>query len=200
LNNQTKDSDMSTHFLSSRRACVAFVIAAVAFGPAAIAADMAKNSAATLNGDGQKALNSLYAKYPGAKAIGGKAAAVLVFPKVTKAGLGIGGQYGEGVLLKGGKPVAYYSTAGISTGLQAGAQTYGYAMFFMNDAAIGSLNKAEGFEVGVGPSVVLVDEGMAKTTTTTTLDKDIYAFIFGQKGMMAGLGIQGNKITKINPK
>jgi lipid-binding SYLF domain-containing protein len=88
----------------------------------------------------------------------------------------------------------------LSTGLQAGAQTYGYAMFFMNDAAIGALNRAEGFEVGVGPSVVVMDEGMAKSTTTTTLDKDVYAFIFGQKGLMAGLGIQGNKITKINPK
>jgi lipid-binding SYLF domain-containing protein len=191
---------MNLHFLSRRRACAALAAAAVAFGPVAFAADMAKNSAATLNSDGQKALNSLYAKVPAAKTIGGKASAVLVFPKVTKAGLGIGGQYGEGVLLKGGKPVAYYSTAGISTGLQAGAQTYGYAMFFMNDAAVGALNKAEGFEVGVGPSVVLVDEGMAKTTTTTTLDKDVYAFIFGQKGLMAGLGIQGNKITKINPK
>jgi lipid-binding SYLF domain-containing protein len=191
---------MSLHSLSRRRACAALVAAAVAFGPAAMAADMAKNSAATLNSDGQKALNSLYAKVPAAKAIGGKAAAVLVFPKVTKAGFGIGGQYGEGVLLKGGKPVAYYNTAGLSTGLQAGAQTYGYAMFFMNDAAVGSLNKAEGFEVGVGPSVVVMDEGMAKSATTTTLDKDVYAFIFGQKGLMAGLGIQGNKITKINPK
>jgi len=191
---------MSLHSLSRRRACAALVAAAVAFGPAAMAADMAKNSAATLNSDGQKALNSLYAKVPAAKAIGGKAAAVLVFPKVTKAGFGIGGQYGEGVLLKGGKPVAYYSTGGASYGLQAGAQQYGYAMFFMNDAALKSLDRAEGFEVGVGPSVVVLDEGMAKSATTTTLDKDVYAFIFGQKGLMAGLGIQGNKVTKINPK
>jgi lipid-binding SYLF domain-containing protein len=191
---------MRNRFLSRRRACVALVAAAVAFGPAAIAADMAKNSAATLNSDGQKTLSSLYAKVPAVKKIGGKATAVLVFPMVTKAGLGIGGQYGEGVLLKGGKPVAYYNTAGVSTGLQAGAQTFGYAMFFMNDAALKALDKTDGFEVGVGPSVVLVDEGMAKQTTTTTLDKDVYAFIFGQKGLMAGLGIQGNKITKINPK
>jgi len=191
---------MGIDSLSRRRACAALVAAAVAFGPAAIAADMAKNSAATLNSEGQKTLNSLYAKVPAAKTIGGKASAVLVFPKVTKAGFGIGGQYGEGVLLKGGKPVAYYNTAGLSTGLQAGAQTYGYAMFFMNDAAIGALNRAEGFEVGVGPSVVVLDEGMAKSMTTTTLDKDVYAFTFGQKGLMAGVGIQGNKITKINPK
>jgi lipid-binding SYLF domain-containing protein len=164
------------------------------------AAGVAKNSAATLNKDGQAALGQLYAKVPAAKAIGGKATAILVFPKVTKAGLGIGGQYGEGVLLKSGKPVAYYNTAGLSTGLQAGAQTYGYAMFFMNDAALKSLDTSEGFEVGVGPSVVVMDEGKAKTTTTTTMKDDIYAFIFGQKGLMAGLGIQGNKITRIEPK
>lgn len=187
---------------SARRHTIAAVAALVSLGFAvsAFAADVAKNSAATLNKDGQAALSQLYAKVPAAKTIGGKATAVLVFPKVTKAGLGIGGQYGEGVLLKAGKPVAYYNTAGLSTGLQAGAQTYGYAMFFMNDAAVASLNKAEGFEVGVGPSVVVLDEGKAKTTTTTTLDKDVYAFIFGQKGLMAGLGIQGNKITKIEPK
>jgi lipid-binding SYLF domain-containing protein len=75
-----------------------------------------------------------------------------------------------------------------------------YAMFFMNANALAQLDKADGFEVGVGPTVVVVDQGMAKTLTTTTMKDDIYAFIFGQKGLMAGLGIQGNKITKINPK
>jgi lipid-binding SYLF domain-containing protein len=125
---------------------------------------------------------------------------VLVFPSVTKAGLGIGGQYGEGALIKGGKAVAYYNTAGASYGLQAGAQTYGYAMFFMNEAALKQLDKTDGYEVGVGPSVVVMDEGMAKTMTTTTTRDDIYAFIFGQKGLMAGLGVQGNKISRIRPK
>ena len=88
----------------------------------------------------------------------------------------------------------------LSSGLQAGAQQYGYAMFFMNDGALKQLDKTEGFEVGVGPSIVVLDEGKAKTTTTTTMKDDIYAFIFSQKGLMAGLGLQGNKITKINPK
>ena len=73
-------------------------------------------------------------------------------------------------------------------------------MFFMTAAALDTFSKASGFEVGVGPSVVLVDEGMAKTTTTSTLKDDVYAFVFGQKGLMAGMGIQGNKITKITPK
>jgi lipid-binding SYLF domain-containing protein len=156
--------------------------------------------ASELERDGKASLQKLYASVPAAKAIGPKAVAILVFPKVTKAGLGIGGQFGEGALLQNGKAVAYYNTTGASVGLQAGAQQYGYAMFFMNANALAQLDKAGGFEVGVGPTVVVVDEGKAKTMTTTTAKDDIYAFIFGQKGLMAGLGVQGNKITKINPK
>jgi len=123
-----------------------------------------------------------------------------VFPSITKAGLGIGGQYGDGALIKGGMVVGYYNTSGVSSGLQAGAQQYGYAMFFMNEAALKALDSTAGFEVGVGPSIVVMDEGKAKSTTTTTMKDDIYACIFSQKGLMAGRGLQGNKITKINPK
>jgi lipid-binding SYLF domain-containing protein len=164
-----------------------------------LAQDKAKGDAAELASDSQAALKVLYTSVPFAKALGSEAVAILVFPKVTKAGLGIGGQYGEGALLKKGAAVAYYKTTGASFGLQAGGQQYGYAMFFMNAAGLTALDTAKGFEVGVGPSVVLVDEGMAKTTTTRTLKDDVYAFVFGQKGLMAGLGIQGNKISKITP-
>ena len=154
-------------------------------------------SAAELDRDSQKALKALYAKVPAAKKLGEKAHAILVFPSVTKAGFGVGGQYGEGAMIKDGKVVGHYNTTGASFGLQAGAQKYGYAMFFMNDAALNALDKSEGFEVGVGPSVVVMDEGMARGASTTTLTSDVYAFIFSQKGLMAGLGIQGNKITKV---
>ena len=150
-----------------------------------------------LERDARKARDKLLASVPAAKTLSGSAAAVLVFPKVTKAGLGIGGQYGDGVLFKGGKAAGYFNTSGASYGLQAGAQTYGYAMFLMNDKAVAALDANNGFEVGVGPSVVVVDEGMAKSMTTTTAKGDIYAFIFGQKGLMAGLGIQGNKISRL---
>ena len=153
-----------------------------------------------LGRDANASLQQLYASVPAAKALGSNAQAVLVFPKVTKAGLGVGGQYGEGALLQKGKAVGYYNTTGASVGLQAGAQQFGYAMFFMNANALAQLDKAGGFEVGVGPTVVVMDEGKAKTMTTTTAKDDIYAFIYGQKGLMAGLGIQGNKITKITPK
>ena len=158
-----------------------------------LAQDKGKTAAAELESESKAALQKLYATAPLAKGIGPTAHAILVFPKVTKAGLGIGGQYGEGTLLKKG-------TAGASVGLQAGGQKYGYAMFFMNAKAVEQLDNANGFEVGVGPSIVVVDEGMAKTTTTNTMKDDIYAFVFGQKGLMAGLGLQGNKIAKITPK
>ena len=166
--------------------------AAAAFAPPAVAA-----TAAELRRDAQAALNTLYAKNAGAKAIGKDAVAVLVFPSIVKAGLGVGGQYGEGVLFRNGKAVAYYNTAGASYGLQIGAQKYGYALFFLSEDTLKYLEKSDGFEVGVGPSVVIADQGMAKSTTTTTVKDKIYAFIFDQKGAMAGLGIQGNKITKI---
>ena len=168
--------------------------------PTSYAQDKGKSKAADLLNKSQAALKTLYAKMPVAKDLGSKAVATLVFPEVKKAGLGIGGQYGEGVLLRGAKASAYYKTTGASFGLQAGGQKYGYAMFFMNDGAVDQLGKADGFEVGVGPSFVLVDEGMAKNATTTTMKEDIYGFVFAQKGLMAGLGIQGNKISQITPK
>jgi lipid-binding SYLF domain-containing protein len=178
----------------------ALVGAAVSLSFALGAHAVAGDNAVEISKDSQAALSELYAKVDGAKALGAKANAILVFPKITKAGFVVGGKHGDGALIKGGKTVAYYSTSGGSVGLQAGVQTYGYAMFFMNDKALQQLDKADGFEVGVGPTVVVMDEGKAKDITTTTAKDDIYAFIFGQKGLMAGVGIQGNKITKINPK
>ena len=187
---------MATTWMAGVLMATAFIWA----GHPSTAQDEGKTEAAELAAASKAALQQLYGSADLAKLLGPKAQAILVFPKVTKAGLGIGGQYGEGSLLKNGAPVAYYKTTGASFGLQAGGQQYGYAMFFMNAKALDAFVGASGFEVGVGPSVVLVDEGMAKTTTTTTLKDDIYAFVFGQKGLMAGLGIQGNKITKITPK
>ena len=165
--------------------------------PMAASAPAFAASKADLESSSKAALNQLVSQNPGAKALNAKAVAVLVFPKVTKAGLGVGGQFGEGVLWRKGKAAGYYNTAGASYGLQAGAQQFGYAMFFMNQKALDSLSSTQGFEVGVGPSVVVMDEGKAKNVTSGTLTEDIYAFIFSQKGLMAGLGIQGNKITRI---
>ncbi len=178
--------------LSSFTIVATFVVATLISVQTAIA-----QTADQLRRDAHAALNSLYAKNPGAKEIGKKAVAVLVFPGILKAGLGFGGQYGEGVLFKGGKAVGYYNTAGASYGLQAGGQKYGYALFYLSNETLKTLDQANGFEVGVGPSVVVADEGMGRSMTTTTTQDKIYAFIFDQKGAMAALGLQGNKITKI---
>lgn len=153
---------------------------------------------AELNASSTAAFERLIAEAPVAAALNKKAIAVLVFPSITKAGFMVGGQYGEGVLYERGKPVGYYNTAGASYGLQIGAQQYGYAMFFMTRSAVDSLNSAEGFEVGVGPSVVVIDEGMGKNLTTKNMSDDVYAIVFSQKGLMAGVGLQGNKISRLN--
>ena len=187
--------------MKTLRLAGALAVATLACTPAALLAqDGGKTEAAKLASESQAALQKLSATVPLAAELTKTAVAILVFPSITKAGFGIGGQYGEGALLKDGTAVAYYKTTGASFGLQAGGQKYGYAMFFTSAEALGQLDKANGFEVGVGPSVVVVDEGMGKSTTTTTLKDDVYAFIFGQKGLMAGLGVQGNKIKKITPK
>lgn len=154
-------------------------------------------TAAQLNADGKAALSRLYAQSPRAAKFGRSARAILVFPKIVKAGLMIGGQGGEGVLFVGGRPAGYYKIGAASFGLQAGGQSFSYALFLMNDKALTYLRKSDGWAIGSGPSVVVVDKGAAMSTTSTTLAKDVYAFPFGQKGLMAGLGLEGSKITRI---
>jgi lipid-binding SYLF domain-containing protein len=157
-------------------------------------------AAAQIDGAVDQALRNLYSSTPAARALAKRAKGILVFPGVVKAGFIVGGQFGgKGALRENGRTVGYYNIVAGSYGLQAGVQTFDYAMFFMDKAALDYLKTSQGFEVGVGPSVVLVDEGMAKTLTTTTAQDDVYAFVFGQKGLMAGLGVQGSKITQINP-
>jgi lipid-binding SYLF domain-containing protein len=143
------------------------------------------------------ALRKLLSESSPARQLNQKAAAVLVFPKIVKAGFLLGGAYGEGALLQGGRTTGYYQSSAVSYGLQAGAQWFGYALFFMNNNALSYLNKSEGFELGTGPSLVVADSGFARRFSSSTITQDIYAFIFGQNGLMAGAGIEGSKITKV---
>jgi len=183
----------------SKRTCVVFVILALVCGAAsftgargAVAADRAEIEATA-----DSALRALYQKYPTAKLLAQNAKGILIFPKIVKGGFIVGGLYGEGVLRMGSKTVGYYNTVAASYGLQAGLQKYGYVLFFMTDSALRYLERSDGWEIGIGPSIVVVDEGLAKSLTTTTARDDVYAFIFGQKGLMAGIGLQGSKITRI---
>lgn len=181
---QRRRSQMTTLLL------VAIITAASA--PLVLAADRQK-----LNRSAAAALENLTASNTAARLIAGEAKAVLVFPNIVKAGFLFGGQMGDGVLMKNGRAVGYYNSVAASYGLQAGVQVFGYALFFMNDDALAYLDKSQGWEVGVGPSVVVVDQGVGKSLTSTTLTQDVYAFIFDQKGLMAGVGIQGSKITRL---
>jgi lipid-binding SYLF domain-containing protein len=157
-------------------------------------------NAAEIDRDATAAMQTLYQQNPEVKKLAEASVAVLIFPKIVKAGLVIGGAGGDGVLRKAGKSVAYYHSGEASVGLQAGAQTFGYVLFFTDAAALASLDNADGWEIGTGPSVVVLDDGFGKSMTTTTMKKGVYAYIFGQKGLMAGIGLKGSKITKSNPK
>jgi lipid-binding SYLF domain-containing protein len=146
--------------------------------------------------EARAALERLYSQTPGARHLGNQAAGILVFPEMTKAGFVFGGQYGNGVLFRSGRVAGYYNSSALSAGLQAGAQQFSYALFFMKQADLRYLESSNGWEVGVGPSITVVDQGFANSLSTTTAREGVYAFFFGQKGLMAGLGIQGTKITK----
>jgi lipid-binding SYLF domain-containing protein len=156
-------------------------------------------SAREIDAKATQALTTLYKTTPGAKALAGKAKAVLIFPSIIKGGFIVGGQFGDGALRKGGKTVAYYRSLAASYGFQAGAQSFGYVLFFMDNESLRYLDQSDGWELGSGPSLVVLDKGFGKNISTTTLQKGVYAYIFDQKGLMGGMGLQGSKITRISP-
>jgi lipid-binding SYLF domain-containing protein len=168
-------------------------------GAAELAALPAHASASSLYYDGQAALNKLLSQSSKAQLFNRNCRAVLVFPKILKGGFMFGAQTGDGVLLERGRPVGYYNISAASFGLQAGGQVFSYALFFMNQKALQYLKSSDGWAIGSGPSVVVIDKGAAMSSTTTTITQDVYAFPFGQAGLMAGLGIEGSKITHIHP-
>jgi lipid-binding SYLF domain-containing protein len=156
-------------------------------------------SAGEIDRNATRALSLLYKTTPGAKALADKSKAILIFPSIVKGGFIVAGQFGDGALRQRGRTVGYYRSLAASYGFQAGAQSFGYALFFMDEASLAYLHKSEGWELGTGPSLVVIDKGFGKNFSTTTMQKGVYAFIFNQKGLMGGIGLQGSKITKINP-
>ena len=150
-----------------------------------------------LNLKADQALHILTSTNPFAADLSKKARGVLIFPNVIKAGFIFGAGYGEGVLKKGAKVNGYYNSVTASWGLQAGAQSYAYVVFLMSKKAIKYLDDTHGLEIGTGPTVVVVNEGVAKNLSTSSLKDDAYAFIFDQQGLMISLSIEGTKITRI---
>jgi lipid-binding SYLF domain-containing protein len=185
--------------IPTRRTLVASGLALAALtcalAPAAEAASAAKLTAA-----GRRALETLQADVPKSRLFARNAKAVLVFPRIYKGGFVVGAQTGDGVLFEHGKVAAYYNISAASFGLQAGGQAFSYALFFMSDGALAYIRKSDGWSLGTGPSVVVVDQGESREANTATLSHDVYAFPFAEKGLMAGIDIKGSKITRIHPK
>ena len=173
------------------------LVAAAILSLGAISSQANAATAEDLNRDAAQALQTLYKTNPVAESLSKSARAVLVFPKIVKAGLVFGGSYGEGVLTKGSTFAGYYNSVSASWGWQAGAESYGYVVFLMNNKAVKYLDKSKGWEIGVGPTVVVMDAGVAKNLSSTTLKDDAYAFIFDQQGLMVSLSIEGTKISRI---
>ncbi len=133
----------------------------------------------------------------GADAFLKSAKGALVFPKVYKAGIGIGGEYGEGALRIDGKTVDYYSTAAASIGFQLGAQAKSIIILFMQDEALKKFRDSEGWKAGVDGSIAIADIGAGRELSTQTIKDPIVAFIFDQKGLMYNLTLEGSKFTKL---
>jgi lipid-binding SYLF domain-containing protein len=159
----------------------------------------ASSSAQEIDRDSREALKRLEAEGGKTRELVQKAIAILMFPNIVKAGLIIGGQYGEGALIERGKTIGYYSIAAASFGLQAGGQSFSYALLFRKKSALDYLEKSDGWSIGSGPSVVVMDKGAAASMTSTTVTQDVVAIPFGQEGLMAGLGLEGSKISSITP-
>ncbi len=159
------------------------------------------NSDSEIIRESKATLLNLYASNQETEQLAKHAKGILVFPNILKAGFMFGGQYGtDGVLFKDGKADSVYNILAGSYGLQAGVQAFSYVLFFMDDNSVSYLENSDGWEIGLGPSVVIIDQGRARSVSTSTVNSGIYAFIFGQKGLMAGMGLQGSKISRIDPK
>jgi lipid-binding SYLF domain-containing protein len=159
--------------------------------------DATAASPAEIDAEVDAALVRFYEEVPGAKDLAKKAKGILIFPKVIKAGFGVGGEYGEGALRIGGKSVGYYNTAAASIGLQVGVQARAEVLMFMTQEALERFRASDGWEVGVDGSVTVVNTGVAGEIDTISFDAPVIGFIFGEQGLMANLSLEGAKITKI---
>ncbi len=152
---------------------------------------------AEIDADVKAAIAEFYDKSQAGKVLAEKAAGMLVFPKVIKAGFGVGGEYGEGALLVNGEAVEYYSTAAASIGFQLGAQQKSQVILFMNDEVLKKFRDSDGWEAGVDGSVAVADIGVGGELSSNTAQQPIIGFIFSNKGLMYNLTIEGSKFTKI---
>jgi lipid-binding SYLF domain-containing protein len=156
------------------------------------------DSAEEIEVDVDAALAHFYDQVGGGYELVQRAAGVLVFPSVVKAGMGIGGEYGEGALRRRGRTVAYYNTVSASVGFQLGVQARTVIICFMTEEALASFRRKHGWKVGVDGSVALVTVGVGGSIDTNQIRSPVIGFILDQKGLMYNLTLEGSKITRID--
>ena len=154
-------------------------------------------SKAEIDTEVQFALTAFYNLSPGNKELASKAAGILVFPSIMKAGFLVAGDYGEGALQVAGKTVDYYSTAAISFGLQLGAQSRSEVILFMDKDALENFRLHDGWAAGIDGSIAVIDNGVGKGVDTETFKDPVIAVIFSSKGLMGNLSLEGSKFSKI---
>ena len=181
----------------NRLRVAALAVAISGILPLALASSAAAKTAAEIDAGVETARKQCVEQIPGCKTAAGKAQGMLVFPDITKAAVGVGGSYGEGALLAGGKTEGYYSTAAASLGLQLGAETYAQIIMFMTPESLAAFRTSSGWEAGANAKVTMIDQGKAANITSVMTEHPVLAFVFGQKGLMGELSVEGSKITKI---
>ena len=152
----------------------------------------------SINSSSQAALSRLYSNTRGSHELVAKARGVLVFPSVVAAGLGVGGEYGEGELMVGGAPAGYYSTASASLGLQIGAQDKAVVFLFMTEDSLRKFQGSAGWTAGADATVAVAKVGANGDLDTTTITQPVIGFVVTNSGLMAGATIQGTKVSRLD--
>lgn len=168
-------------------------VALILFTALAFLGSVIPSSAASVG----ETLQVLYRQVPGSHDLIRRSAGVLVFPTVVKAGFGVGGEYGEGELLIGGRPVGRYNTIAASIGWQLGAQAKSVIIVFMTPDALRNFRRVDGWKVGIDGSVAIVTLGVGGSIDTDKITSPVVGFIVDQKGLMYNLTLEGSKITRI---
>ena len=155
-------------------------------------------TAEEIDAEASQALDTLYKESSAAKELGAKARGILIFPSITKGGIIVGGEYGEGVLRADGKSQGYYSSASGSIGLQLGISSRSLVVMFMTDEALKEFTSSNGWEAGVDADVTAVNVGASGSLDTMTAKAPVIAFSFGEEGLMAGVSVEGTKVEKLD--
>lgn len=175
------------------------ILVTVAALPLAIGAvSVSAKTADEIDAEANQALDTLYSESSAAKELGAKARGILVFPSITKGGVIVGGEYGEGVLRVDDKSQGYYSSASGSIGLQLGISSRSLVFMFMTDDSLQKFSDSDGWEVGVDADVTVVDVGATGSLDSTTAQSPVIGFNFGEEGLMAGVSVEGTKVTKLD--